>query len=254
MMMVMNNKEGHSEYEKFMDCKWISNYPEEDERLFMGSHSYLTVDSLVVIETAKNYRVSMGAYSKMDRVLKDGYAKFTDSEVDILRGAMESVRGRGTEWKTVQLLDQFAVDNFYLMTLKKTEIALYLTRIYWIKPKSFGDLLFHSLSYQQWYDVPDDTTNVMRGDFISLFTNLSTVTINAGDGFPFSVCRLMDELSAVDLPRSLSSIKILDRKNENGLIRKAMDSEDLRKRLDAMNVIMEFEEGNYDILTIRFNE
>jgi len=244
-----------------MNCKWISNYPEEDERLFMGSDRYLTVDSLVVIETAKNYRVSMEAYSKMDRVLKGKLIdfEFTDSEVDILRGAMESVRGRGTEWKTVQLLDQFAVDNFYLMTLKKTKIELGLKWINWIKPKSFGDLLFHSLSEQDDDDVPDDTTNVMRGDFISLFTNLSTVTIYAMYGFPFSVCCLMDELSAVDLPRSLSTIKIVDDKKKNGFIRKAMDSEDLRKRLDAMNMIMELkkETGSfnlYDLLTLRFNE
>jgi len=239
-----------------MNCKWISNYPEEDERLFMGSDRYLTVDSLVVIETAKNYRVSMEAYSKMDRVLKGKLIdfEFTDSEVDILRGAMESVRGRGTEWKTVQLLDQFAVDNFYLMTLKKTKIELGLKWINWIKPKSFGDLLFHSLSEQDDDDVPDDTTNVMRGDFISLFTNLSTITINtsarfqvfnAYNGLPFSVCRLMDELSAVDLPRSLSTIEITDRKNENGFIRKAMDSEDLRKRLDAMNMTMELKKEKY---------
>ena len=114
---------------------------------------------------------------------------------------------------------------------------------------------------KRWSDVPDDTTNVMRGDFISLFTNLSTVTIWAHGGygtvggFPFSVCRLMDELSAVDLPRSLSTIKIKDRKNENGFIRKAMDSEDLRKRLDAMNVTMELNNKGFDdILTLRFNE
>merc|ERR1712173_528029 len=125
-----------------------------------------------------------------------------------------------------------------------------------IKPKSFGDLLFHSVSRQKGGDVPNDTTNVMRGDFISLFTNLSTVTIKvfyAKNRFPFSVCRLMDELSAVDLPRSLSTIKIWDNKNENGFIRKAMDSEDLRKRLDAMNMIMELEKGEddypFDILT-----
>jgi hypothetical protein len=114
------------------------------------------------------------------------------------------------------------------------------------------------VSKQKGGDVPDDTTNVMRGDFISLFTNLSTVTIDANDGFPFSVCRLMDELSAVDLPRSLSTIKIKDLKNENGFIRKAMDSEDLRKRLDAMNMTMELKKGeskySADILTLRFNE
>merc|ERR1712079_419696 len=143
----------------------------------MGSHDlhHLTVDSLVVIETAKNYRVSIGSYSKMDRVLKRGGYEFvfTESEVNILRGAMESVRGRGTEWKTVKLLDQFAVDNFYLMTLKKTEIILDLYQINKIETKSFVDLIFHSVSKRNKGDVPNDNSNVIRGDFISLFPNLS---------------------------------------------------------------------------------
>merc|ERR1712039_87038 len=98
------------------------------------------------------------------------------------------------------------------MTLKKTEIKLSLADIDQSKPKSFGDLFFYSVSWRHGWDVPDDTTNVVRGDFISLFTNLSTVTIWAMHIFPFSTCRLMDELSAVDLPRSLSTIAIKDKK------------------------------------------
>ena len=168
------------------------------------------------------------------------------SEVESLRGAMESIRGNGTEWKTVEHLDQFAVDNFYLLTLNKTKIDL--------------DLLFHSVSQRNDGDVPDDTTNVMRGDFIALFPNLSIVKIwYYGDkcGFCFSVCRLLDELSDVNLPRSLSTIVIGDKNNEFNFIRKQMDSEDLRKRADAMNITMKLKKAKkrngFDQLSIRIN-
>merc|ERR1719499_809020 len=152
--MVMNNEKGHSIYEKFLNVKAFSAFAEEDERLFMGSTQYLTVESLVVVQTAKNYRLAIGAYSKLDQVLKGGgtdeYGRnaldISSDEVDALFGAMESVRGRGTEWKRSKYLDQFAVDNFYLMTLKKTEIELDLYQINGINNKSFGELLFHSIS------------------------------------------------------------------------------------------------------------
>ena len=176
----------------------------------------------------------------------------SSKEMDIILGAMESVRGRGTEWKRSKNLDQFAVDNFYLMTLKKTNVELDLSDIDSIKNKSFGDLLFHGTSWRSGGDIPEDMTNVMRGDLIPLFPNLSTITIDAF-GFPFSVSCLLDELSSVELPRSLSSIVIVDINDESGFIRDEMDS-DLVQKAAAMNVTVELEEaervGLSDRLTI----
>ena len=231
MLMVMNNKEGESWKERFLNVKAFSSFAEEDERLFMGSTQYLTVESLVVVQTAKNYRLSIGAYSKLDQVLKgQGYAlDISSDEVDALFGAMESVRGRGTEWKRSKYLDQFAVDNFYLFTLKKTEIELELYEINQINNKSFGELLFHSISRDHEVEGPNDTTNVLRGDLIPLFPNLSTITID-GQWFPFSVSRLLDELSAVDLPRSLTTIRIWNMGKVNT---------DLKQKAAAMNMTME---------------
>ena len=240
MLMVMNNKKGDSKMERFLNVKAFSSFAEEDERLFMGSTRYLTVESLVVVQTAKNYRLSIGAYSKLDQVLKrGGGSDISSDEVDALFGAMESVRGRGTEWKRSKYLDQFAVDNFYLMTLKKTEIELNLKIIKRIKNKSFGELLFHSISWRDEVEGPNDITNVLRGDLIPLFSNLSTITINTYyDSFPFSVSRLLDELSAVDLPRSLSTIKI--KGQPNGFLSNSVDT-NLKQKAAAMNMTMELE-------------
>ena len=251
MIMVMNNKEESAKFEKFINVKWLSAFPEEDERLFMGSNYYLTVESLIVIQTGKNYRLSIKAYSKLDQVLKGGGRDvYMDSdEVDALFAAMESVRGRGTEWKRSNHLDQFAVDNFYLFALKKTEIDLNLWCIKQIFNQSFVELLFYSAPRMSWkdgkwsfdYEVkgPDDTTHVLRGDLIQLFPNLSSIIIN--NSSPFSVSRLLDELSAVDLPRSLSTIKIDDRR-AYGFLRKSVDT-NLKQKAAAMNMTLELKEG-----------
>merc|ERR1711971_1007738 len=107
-----------------------------------------------------------------------------------------------------------------------------------IKNKSFGELLFHSISSGHKVEGPNDTTNVLRGDLIPLFPNLSTITIRTywTGSFPFSVSRLLDELSAVDLPRSLSTIKING--EPKGFLSNSVDT-NLKQKAAAMNMTME---------------
>ena len=208
MVMVMNNKGDGCDREMFMNAKWLSAFPEEDERLFMGSTQWLKVVSLTVIQSAKTYRVPFGAFSKFDQVLNgQSVEDITLKEMDIVTGAMDSVRGKGTASKMNKNLDQFAVDNFYLMTLQKTNIILYLNCIHFLKNQKMKELVVHSTLEVKGGDILNDTTNMVKFDLFALFPNLSTVTIDARF-HPFSVPRFLDELSSVDLPSSLSTIAI----------------------------------------------
>ena len=260
MMMVLNNKSGGSKYEMFFNAKPLSAFPEEDERLFIGSTHYLTVESLVVIQSAKNYRLSIGAFAKFDQVLNGHYVEgginITEQEMEIIVGALESVKGKGTASKMSKYLDEFAVDNFYLMTLQKTNIILDLENIkYGVNNHRMKELVVHSVSGYHKVKGPNDTTNVVKAGLFPLFPNLSTVTIDAGE-FPFSVSRFLDELSSVDLPGSLSTVIIKDwnRKSSSNFVRKAFGS-NLKEKAAAMNMTVDLEEVDRgDFLTIRLRE
>merc|ERR1712130_1078299 len=133
-------------YEMFFNAKPLSAFPEEDERLFIGSTHYLTVESLVVIQSAKNYRLSIGAFAKFDQVLNGHDMEdvvITEQEMEIIVGALESVKGKGTASKMSKYLDEFAVDNFYLMTLQKTNIILYLWDIDKLNDQRMKELVVH---------------------------------------------------------------------------------------------------------------
>ena len=257
MMMVLNNKSGYSHMEMFFNAKPLSAFPEEDERLFIGSTRYLTVESLVVIQSAKNYRLSIGAFAKFDQVL-NGQPMYnvviTEQEMEIIVGALESVKGKGTASKMSKYLDEFAVDNFYLMTLQKTNIILNLRYVSWLKNQRMKELVVHSVSMEHKVKGPNDTTNVVKAALFPLFPNLSTVTINA-QFYPFSVSRFLDELSSVDLPGSLSTviIKDWDSGDIRNWVRKAFGS-NLKEKAAAMNMTVDLEGGSCDFLTIRLRE
>ena len=259
MMMVLNNKSGGSEWEMFFNAKPLSAFPEEDERLFIGSTQYLTVKSLVVIQSAKNYRLSIGAFAKFDQVLNgqhvSGGRGITEQEMEIIVGALESVKGKGTASKMSKYLDEFAVDNFYLMTLQKTNIILNLESISRLRNQRMKELVFHSVSPFHKVKGPNDTTNVVKAALFPLFPNLSTVTINALF-YPFSVSRFLDELSSVDLPGSLSTVIIKDycSSHYRNWVRKAFGS-NLKEKAAAMNMTVDLEGvGTRDFLTIRLRE
>ena len=259
MVMVMNNKKGYSVLERFLNAQWLSAFPEEDERLFVGSTRHLKVESVVLIQSAKNYRLSFGAFAKLDQALNGARMReeVTPKEQDIIIGAMESVKGRGTASKRSQYLDQFAVDNFYLMTLQKTQIILHLSLIHYMNSEWMKELLVYSTVDEHKVEGPNDTNNVVKAQLLPLFPNLSTVTINTKGYFPFSVSRLLDELSTVDLPVSLSTISIVEGKPE--WVQKEVDSA-VREKAAAMNMVVEVgdeyeDDGDkYQDVTLRLNQ
>ena len=246
----------------FFNAKPLSAFPEEDERLFIGSTKHLTVETLVVIQSAKNYRLSIGAFAKFDQVLngQEVSGGITEQEMEIIVGALESVKGKGTASKMSKYLDEFAVDNFYLMTLQKTNIILDLNySIDKLNNQRMKELVVHSVSEYHKVKGPNDTTNVVKAALFPLFPNLSTVTINAIN-CPFSVSRFLDELSSVDLPGSLSTVIIKDcySGDSDNWVRKAFGS-NLKEKAAAMNMTVDLEEVGEglirsDFLTIRSRE
>ena len=193
----------------FLNANWLSTFPEEDERLFIGyggRNSPINIESLILILETKNYSQSISVFTKFDSILNgQEVSEITDSEMDIIRCTLDSVRGNGREWMKCQYLDQFAVDNFYLMTLNKKHIELNLNLLSKCDQSEFIELFVHSLSVSIGKEVMNDETNIIRGDLITLFPNLSTITIAAG-GYHFNMSRLLDELPSANLPHSLSTI------------------------------------------------
>jgi hypothetical protein len=197
MMMKLNNIEGDAADEMFFNVSWLSGFAEEDERLFVGSTTHLNVESVTLIRTAKTYSRSLRMFSIFDQVLSGmevrNWDKISLADWNIIAEAMRVVTGDDAVLQSSKYLDQYIVDNFYLMTLQKGHITLTMHAQYmkdeWIRKLCFAD--------------GDD---MIRVSLFSLFPNLSTVTINANR--KFSVYPFLEALSDTELPESLSTIYI----------------------------------------------
>lgn len=80
MILQLNNNKNASTFsslQQMFDCSWISRYPEENERFFMGYSSApncmypLRVESVRIIDTNRNYQSFFHAMQMLDYVVSD---------------------------------------------------------------------------------------------------------------------------------------------------------------------------------------
>merc|ERR1712192_52268 len=215
MLIRLNNDVFPSDMEPLWNSAWLSCFPEEDERFFFGSLFKLRLETLMLVESAKNYKQSIGAFYKFDALLSgvkmDGkMAEVSEVEFDIVDSCIESVLG---EPCSDSKLDDFILDNFYAFTQQKTRITLVTPLIDMVKNKSFVDLIMHPLSEQGADDVSADDTNLFKPLLFKLFPNLTQITLATAWSWQIYAINLLSLLSILhkaELPRALESIVVKD--------------------------------------------
>ena len=68
MIIQLNNKLAFASRERHFDCGWLSAFPEESERLFMGGRYMLELESVRILETKSNYGRFLRALGKWPRM------------------------------------------------------------------------------------------------------------------------------------------------------------------------------------------
>eukprot|EP01084_Bolivina_argentea_P132638 234078_1 len=71
MILTLNNEGGSNESMllTFFDCSWISQYPDEDERVFEGSSYSLKVETIRIVETSQNFKKIIHALYVFDSMV-----------------------------------------------------------------------------------------------------------------------------------------------------------------------------------------
>ena len=68
IILKLDNDTYSASRQEFFDCSWISNYFEEAERLWIGGSRPLRIVSIVIVQSAKNYRNMMRALFLFDAI------------------------------------------------------------------------------------------------------------------------------------------------------------------------------------------
>ena len=207
MLIRLNNEATPSDREPFWNTAWISCFPEEGERFFFGSLFKLQLETLILVDSAKNYKQSFGAFYKFDAALSGAdIGAVSRTEFELFDNCIKSVFG---EPFANSQLDAFILDNFYAFTQHKTRIVLFPADIAEVANKSFVDMIMHPLSSRH---GADDDTNLFKPLLLKLFPNLTQITMQTSWGrvYNFNLLSLLSLLDKAELPRSWQSIIIKD--------------------------------------------
>jgi hypothetical protein len=202
MILQLNNKRGWALGERHFDCDWLSAFPEECERLFMGGRRALEFESVRIIETKNNYAQFLRAFHAFDMVLS-GRGLFVNvkaKDIRIVRKAMSHYLGaEANEYHS------FVNDTFRHFAARKTQITLVL---WWMDEmnKEFLSLIMNEVKEQS--ECAEDATNIFKAVLFELFGNVQEIVVEAGtyvlnlDVFAKRI------ICSPALPKSLESIVV----------------------------------------------
>merc|ERR1712003_4826 len=119
MIIQLNNDKGIARFERHFDCSWLSDFPEESERLWMGGRFPLKLETVRVVETQNNYQRFLRAFHLFDLMLSGYGKKATKTDVRIVRGAVSEYLGVGSNG-----YHSFVNDTFRHFCASKSQIVL----------------------------------------------------------------------------------------------------------------------------------
>ena len=127
ILLTLNNDGFESQNQCFFDCSWISNYFEEDERLWIACEKALRIESIAIVENAKNYRKLVHSLYAFDAMIS-GVDMFTDkmdlnkNDFKLISKLFEVTLGGGDV--VLSDLDSYLTDEWALFRQNRKEIKI----------------------------------------------------------------------------------------------------------------------------------
>lgn len=203
-MIIQLNNEGYwGEQERHFDCDWLSAFPEESERLFMGGRQMLQLESVRVVETNNNYGKFLRAFNLFDVMLSGRGQEAKKLDVRIVRGAV-------CGFLDIKSNDyhQFVNDTFCHFCARKTQVILDLMIMdRGIKNQDFVALVMNEVKGRTYSHVSNDDVNLFKPVLFELFGNLQELVLTSytrGGPYAFNLRRL----SHYAFPKSLRRMRI----------------------------------------------
>ena len=224
MVMQVNNWRGDSASQPFLDTRWFSAHPEEDERLWSGNIFKLSVEKVDRIQPNGSFDASM--MYLFDAALSGSKIKGTFlslNQYDMLQHCLRMMREGADEAKMSHSLGDFTAKNVLSFFQKKSKLLLWPRQLKGVN-EQFQKLIFHGI--KETAVIPKDATNIMTSDLLNAFPNLEEVELRA-DGFPLNLEVLLSILGQFQFPESFQELKIRDWRQD--WLRDAFDSNKILK-------------------------
>ena len=182
-------------YSRFFDASWLSAYPEEQERLFFGSVFREPLIAIVLVNSAKNYKDAIGAYSKFDAIFNGKTPEqISDLEMEII---LESLRWNdgGDDAVNHRKLDLYILETFYSFLINKKLVYFHMDHLHRAKDNPIVNLYMNM------------DTNLMKPLVFNLFRNLHQIRIYTGY-HSFDLVEFFEMIQNADIHHTLKLITI----------------------------------------------
>ena len=211
------NNTGHqnSSYLPMFDVSWLSRYPDENERVFVGGVHTIRVQSVRIVDTNKNYADIFTAAFILDAMVSD--AKLYDYYMDITSNHIEMVNAFTNNFEeTISSCDPYIASMITSYIRRKKYIVINLWGLAWMdkKYKAVYDKIIDedvkAERYRKLYHYHTDKCdvtniksrmNLISYDIFKIFPNVEDIMIktespNHGDALPFNMYYFLEIISS----------------------------------------------------------
>merc|ERR1712228_460006 len=205
MVFTFDTPSGKDQYcfLRAWNCSWISNFKEEDEVLFFGGYLRIKVHTLRLMETKENFQEFVAAIWYLDAMLTGAMHSIKSNKK--IHFIIENLMNHNLNKPVSATFPAYIYEQFSCFALNKKQIILDLVCL------SYGDakmnnLILSSLKRRQYNKEKKredtDVSNLIRSEFLSIFSNIQTLTIWAAYNtfsWSFSLIGLLSLISESDL-------------------------------------------------------
>ncbi len=247
---------------RFFDVSWLSGYAEEQERIFIGGRYKMELQTIIIIETANNYKKLFAAFYKLDMILSGSPSvcllDISQNDINIVEWFFSYILG---DAENENKFDSFVKNSFYFYAQKKTQIVLNLHYLSLVKNQDFIALVMNKIERTGEYDwdnykiksnkIPSTSTNLFRGCLLRIFGNLKEIILYSTAGgyiYSFNILKLLSILEEVELPKSFKTITIKD-DWRTGWLEEAF-SKEVEKTFALKNLKIELKSAKEIVITV----
>lgn len=204
IILKLNNDGYQEQFQRFFDCSFLSNYFEENERLWISATNPLRIVSITIIRTAKKYEAIIHALHSFDSIIS-GIEQLNSRESPSDKALISNLLNLKLNGDA---LDETEYDEYLLnewnIFLQQREVIHLKLRLMDESYPSLAELLMYDVVDNKWKKA-NGKDNVLRSQWLSIFPSLHTVIINTwGYSYKFRWESLLETLKEV--PSSITFV------------------------------------------------
>ena len=159
VMQLNNNGDTNSGYLPIFDCSWISRFNGEEEKLLMGGLYRIRIESIIIVESCKNFAVYLKPLYFFDCMISGSdmavQCDIKKQDIKIMKKLIKNAAG----------IEQYIKDSFNAFCAQRKRVVINLLCL--AKFGSFVELLY----------IIEKDQIVFNTDVFCLFKNIKDIVI-----------------------------------------------------------------------------